>query len=63
MTYYSKYKVFIVCMPSVGIFISKNGGAGWFNYQIPSAKGYYTASVIKDKIYICTDVGLFVSYF
>ena len=42
-----------------GFFISKDLGKTWTNYLLPGVGNYYTASLIKNRIFVCTDAGIF----
>lgn len=45
---------------SKGFFISKDGGKNWVQYNCSGASIYYTSTIIKNRIFICTNIGLFV---
>ena len=44
-----------------GIYISNNRGFTWTKYSLPGVGQYKKVSVIKNKIFVTTSNGLYVS--
>lgn len=53
--------IMVVAAATKGVFLSKDSGQNWINYAIPTVGYYYTATIIKGKVFVCTDMGVFVS--
>ena len=59
--YSNAYKIFVAVSDNSGIYISNNKGVSWIRYTIPGVTDYRRVSIIKNKIFVTTTTGLYVS--
>ena len=59
--YSNAYKIFVAVSDNSGIYISNNKGVSWIRYTIPGVTDYRKVSIIKNKIFVATTTGLYVS--
>jgi gliding motility-associated-like protein len=61
LTYSKEYSVFAMSSSNQGVFLSKDNGFNWIKYTIPGVSDYRDATIVKDRIFIATDLGLYVA--
>ncbi|MHA8065432.1 hypothetical protein V7S76_02005 [Aquirufa sp. ROCK2-A2] len=59
--YSDSQKIFIAVSGSSGIFLSNNRGMTWTRYTISGVDQYNKVTIIRNKIFVATTVGLFVA--
>jgi prefoldin subunit 5 len=59
--YSDVYRVFVAVSINSGIFVSNNRGMSWKQYTIPGVTQYNKITFIKNKIFIATTNGLYVT--
>ena len=59
--YSNTYKIFVAVSDNSGVYISNNKGVSWIRYTIPGVTDYRRVSIIKNKIFVTTTTGLYVS--
>jgi hypothetical protein len=59
--YSNTYKIFVAVSDNSGVYISNNKGVSWIRYTIPGVTDYRRVSIIKNKIFVTTTIGLYVS--
>ena len=60
--YSNTYKIFVAVSDNSGVYISNNKGVSWIRYTIPGVTDYRRVSIIKNKIFVTTTTGLYVSF-
>jgi gliding motility-associated-like protein len=61
MTYSKNYSMFVMSSSNQGVFLSKDYGYSWVKYIIPGVSEYRDATIVNDRIYLATDIGLYVA--
>ena len=59
--YSNQNKILVAVSNNSGIYISNNRGFTWTKYSLPGVGQYKKVSVIKNKIFVTTSNGLYVS--
>jgi hypothetical protein len=59
--FYFSPKDYLIVATESGLYISANHGITWTNYKLPNVIRYENILAIGDKLFVCTDNGLYVS--
>ena len=59
--YTDVYRVFVAVSLNSGIYMSNNRGMSWKQYSIPGVTQYNKITIIKNKVFISTSNGLYVT--
>jgi hypothetical protein len=59
--FYFSPKDYLIVAAESGLYISANHGITWTNYKLPNVIRYENILAIGDKLFVCTDNGLYVS--
>jgi Concanavalin A-like lectin/glucanases superfamily/Carboxypeptidase regulatory-like domain/Cohesin domain len=59
--YLSDKQLFVMTSLTNGIYLSNNRGISWEKYTLNGVTDYRDATIVKDRIYIATDKGLYVT--
>jgi hypothetical protein len=59
--FYFSPKDYLIVATESGLYISANHGITWTNYKLPNVIRYENILAIGDKLFVCTDNGLYIS--